>query len=328
MLQKATAISNSNIAFIKYWGNRDAARRIPLNNSISMNLDHATTTTTVGFDARLGDDHIVIGGVAANDAQRTRVIAHLDRVRALAHITTKARVESCNSFPMGAGIASSASAFAALSLAATHAAGLELSERELSILARQGSGSACRSIPGGFVEWHAGADSASSFAESIAPPEYWDLRDVIAIVSREEKKVGSTDGHAAATTSHFLAERLRALPARIERVRHAILDKDLSLLGPAVEEDAIELHLIAMTSVPPIFYWSPGMVRVIQAVQQWRSAGLAVYFTLDAGPNVHLICEAQDAGRVVELSRTVSDVQQVIVNAPGDGTRLIGEHLF
>ncbi len=249
-----------------------------------MNLDHATTTTTVKFDEHLDADAIAIGGAETRGAAHERVVAHLDRVRAIAKIETRARVQSQNNFPMGAGIASSASAFAALSLAATRAAGLQLGERELSILARQGSGSAARSIPGGFVEWYAGADSASSFAASIASPEHWALRDVIAIVSAEEKKVGSTDGHAAAPSSHFLAERLHTLPNRLERVRHAIFARDLSELGPAIEEDAVELHMMAMTSSPPIFYWTPAMVRVIQAAQQWRSEGLGVYFTLDAGP--------------------------------------------
>ncbi len=327
-LQKATSISCSNIAFIKYWGNRDAVYRVPLNDSLSMNLDHATTTTTVEFDEQLPDDHIVIGGQEANDVTRARVISHLDRVRALAHIETKAHARSLNNFPTGAGIASSASAFAALSLAATRAAGLELGERELSMLARQGSGSACRSIPGGFVEWIAGSNNTDSYAVSIAPPEHWDLYDVIAVVSTAEKKVGSTDGHAAAPTSHFLAERINALPIRFHHVRRAILAKDLQLLGPAIEEDAIELHLIAMTSVPPVYYWSPGMVRVIQAMQQWRADGLAVYFTLDAGPNVHLICESKEANQVAKLAREVEGVHQVIINAPGGAAKLIDEHLF
>jgi len=325
---KATAIANANIAFIKYWGNRDAARRIPLNNSISMNLDHATTTTTVEFDSALNDDYVLIGGKAPNDAPRARVIAHLDRVRALAQIETRTRVQSQNNFPMGAGIASSASAFAALSLAATRAADLELSERELSILARQGSGSACRSIPGGFVEWLAGSESANSYAVQLAPPEFWDVRDVIAIVSTAEKQISSTDGHAAASSSHFLAERLTALPARLARVRRALFAHDLAALGAAIEEDALELHFVAMTSVPPIFYWSPGMVRVIQAAHHSRADGLAVYFTLDAGPNVHLICEAKDADQVAARAREISDVQQVIVNAPGGAARLIEQHLF
>jgi diphosphomevalonate decarboxylase len=326
--QKVTSCANSNIAFIKYWGNRDVTHRVPLNDSVSMNLDHATTTTTVAFDAQLNDDAVLIGGAEANEAARQRVVAHLDRVRALAKIEVKARVQSQNSFPIGAGIASSASAFAALSLAATHAAGLELSERDLSMLARQGSGSACRSVPAGFVEWIAGSSSADSYAVSIAPPAHWDLSDVIAVVSAEEKQTGSTAGHAAAQTSHFLSERLRALPTRFHHVRRAILAKDLALLGPAIEEDAIELHFIAMTSVPPIFYWSPAMVRVIQSMLCWRADGLVVYFTLDAGPNVHLICESKDAEQVAARARAVPDVQQVIVNAPGGAARLIEEHLF
>jgi len=327
-VQKTTSRANSNIAFIKYWGNRDLVFRLPRNDSVSMNLDHATTTTTVEFDAALTDDQVVIGGEAAQDAARTRVITHLDRVRALAHLETKARVQSQNSFPTGAGIASSASAFAALSLAATRAAGLDLSERALSILARQGSGSACRSIPAGFVEWIAGSHSEDSYALSIAPPEHWDLRDVVAVVSAEEKRIGSTHGHAASQTSHFLAERLQALPIRFHHVRRAIFAKDLALLGPAIEADAIELHFIAMTSVPPIYYWNPGMVRVIQAALHWRADGLAVYFTLDAGPNVHLICEAKDVDQVAALARAVPDVQQIIVNAPGGAAHLVDEHLF
>ncbi len=323
--EKTTAVACSNIAFIKYWGNRDTARRIPLNDSVSMNLDHCTTTTTVGFDEKLGEDQVLLGGQEAAEAVRMRVVDHLNRVRALAKIETRARVESQNSFPTGAGIASSASAFAALSLAATRAAGLELTEREVSMLARQGSGSACRSIPAGFVEWITSSEPNHSYALTIAPPDHWDLRDVIAVVSTEEKRVGSTQGHAGAATSLFLPERLNALSVRLHRVRRAILARDLALLGPEIEEEAIELHFIAMTSRPPIYYWSPAMVRVIQEMQRWREEGLAVYFTLDAGPNVHLICEGKNAERVAELTRRVPEVQQVIVNAPGGAAKTVNE---
>lgn len=320
---KATAIACSNIAFIKYWGNRDAAQRVPLNDSVSMNLDHATTTTTVEFDEGLKEDQVAIGGQEPKEAARARVVTQLDRVRALARLSTRARVESSNTFPAGVGIASSASGFAALSLAATRAAGVELGEKELSMLARQASGSASRSIPAGFVEWVSGSDPEHSYAVSIAPPEHWDLRDIIAVVSTEEKLVGSTEGHAAAATSLFLPERLNALPVRFHRVRRAILAKDLRLLGPAIEEEAIEMHMVAMTSHPPIFYWMPGTVAVIRAVQQWRLDGLPVYFTLDAGPNVHLICEGKDADRVAALAREIRQVQEIIVNAPGGAARLV-----
>ncbi len=326
--RKATCVACANIAFIKYWGNRDAIRRVPLNDSLSMNLDHATTTTTVEFVVGLAEDQITIAGKAPNDAARHRVAAHLDRIRGLAQMTIHARVESRNTFPTGAGIASSASAFAALTVAGTRAAGLDLSERELSMLARQASGSACRSIPAGFVEWVSSIEPDDSYAFSIAPPDHWALHDVIAVVSADEKRVGSSEGHNAAHTSHFLSARLNALPVRFHRVRRALLTRDLALLGPAIEEDALELHLIAMTSRPPIFYWAPAMVRVIQAVLGWREEGLQVYFTMDAGPNVHLICEEKDAGQVAAQARQVDGIVEVIDNQPGGAARLIDTDLF
>jgi diphosphomevalonate decarboxylase len=326
--RKATAVSCANIAFIKYWGNRDAHLRLPLNDSLSMNLDALFTETTVLFDDELGDDQIIIGEAEARDAARERVVKHLDRVRALAQISARARVVSRSDFPQGTGLASSASGFAALTLAATRAAGLELDERALSVLARQGSGSACRSIPGGFVEWIASSSSATSFARSFAPAEHWDLRDVVVITTHEAKKVGSSDGHLAAVTSPYFGERQGRLPARFHRTKRAVLGRDLAALGPEIEAEAIELHFIAMTSRPPIFYWSPGMVRVIEAARAWREAGLQVYFTLDAGPNVHLICEGKDAEGLAANAREISDVQQVIVNGVGGPTHLVETHLL
>jgi len=325
---KSTALAHPNIAFIKYWGNRDARRRIPLNDSLSMNLDALTTTTTVEFNTRLKDDRVAIDGNEPSPSARARVVAHLDRVRALANSETHARVESKNNFPSGVGIASSSSAFAALSFAASRAAGLELDERALSILARQGSGSACRSIPPGFVEWIGGRTHEGSYAVSILPPEHWDLRDVIAVVSTAEKKIGSTEGHDAAASSPFLPERMNALPMRLHHVRRALIAKDLPGMGAEIEAEALELHLIAMTSLPPVFYWTPEMVRVIQCAHQWRAEGLQVYFTLDAGPNVHLICDAKDAAEIQARARAVEGAQQVYVCAPGGGTRASEAHLF
>lgn len=315
--RKATAVASANIAFVKYWGNRDAALRLPCNGSLSMNLSAATTTTSVHFDDRFPNDTVIIGGEEQHGLAYARVVAHLDRVRTLAGINARAHVVSQNSFPMGTGIASSASAFAALSLAATAAAGLNLSERELSALARLGSGSAARSVPGGFIEWVAGDSHATSYAYSIAPPEHWDLRDVVAIVSHTPKQIGSTDGHAAALTSPYFATRLALLPDRHARIRQAILDRDLAVLGPLMEEEAISLHVIALTSRPPIYYWAPATLELIQAIRAWRGEGLPVYFTLDAGPNVHLICAAADAPTVEARVRAMDGVMDVLVNAPG-----------
>ncbi len=326
--RKATACANSNIAFIKYWGSRDQALRLPLNDSLSMNLDALVAETTVQFDDRLSEDRVTIEDTELSDKSRLRIIAQLDRVRQEAKIESRARVLSRLNFPASTGLASSAAGFAALSLAATRAAGLELSESALSVLARQGSGSACRSIPGGFVEWIASMSSATSFARSIAPADSWDLQDVVVIVTTEPKKVGSSEGHQLASTSPFMAERLSRLPARFHRAKRAILARDLHALGPDLEAEATELHMIAMTSRPPIYYWTPEMVRVIEATRSWREQGLAVYFTLDAGPNVHLICEGKDADAVSHQARTLNGVKQVIISRVGGPAHLTENHLF
>lgn len=326
--RKATAVANSNIAFIKYWGNRDARLRLPLNDSLSMNLEALFTKTTVNFLESLTEDQIVIDEEEAQESARDRVVAQIDRIRELAKFDFKARVVSRGNFPLGTGLASSASGFAALTVAAVKAAGLGLDERGLSVLARQGSGSACRSIPGGFVEWIASSSSEHSYAHSIAAPDYWDLRDIVVVTTRDAKKVGSSDGHLAAVTSPYFSERLSRMPARFHRVKRAVLARDLAALGPDLEAEAIELHMMAMTSRPPIFYWSPAMVRVIEAARAWREDGLHVYFTLDAGSNVHLICEGKDADGVASKAREIDDVQEVVPNTPGGPAHLDDAHLF
>lgn len=325
---KATACANANIAFIKYWGNRDQFLRLPLNDSLSMNLDALTAETTVEFQDGLDEDDIVLGEEHPDAASHERIIRHLDRVRSAAQISLRARVVSRLNFPMGTGLASSAAGFAALTLAATAAAGLEWDERALSVLARQGSGSACRSIPGGFVEWIASMSSVTSFARTIVPADYWDLRDIVAVVTEEPKRVGSSDGHLAAPTSPFLGERLNRLPGRFHRAKRAILSRELHALGPDMEAEAVELHFIAMTSRPALYYWSPEMVRVIEAARRWREQGLPVYFTLDAGPNVHLICEGKDADQVAENARGLEGVRQVIPSRVGGPAHTLADHLF
>jgi diphosphomevalonate decarboxylase len=327
-LPKATAISCANIAFVKYWGRKDHALRLPLNSSISMNLDRTTTTTTVLFDRALEADQVMIEDSETSGKAAQRVSEHLDRIRTLAGISARAQVVSRNSFPMGAGIASSASAFAALTTAACAAAGLEPDERTLTILARLGSGSACRSIPAGFVEWHTADTSEGSYAEQIAPPEHWDLRDLIAIVQTVHKKVSSTKGHELVGPSPFAEARLAAAERALPVVRDALLARDFVALGEETEQEAIRMHAVAMTSQPSLLYWSPDTVRIMQAVRDWRESGLAVYFTIDAGANVHVLCEESWAGELESRLRALDGVQDVIACGPGPGTRLIPEPLF
>jgi diphosphomevalonate decarboxylase len=326
-MAKATAVANPNIAFIKYWGRIDEVLNLPANPSLSMNVAALTTVTTVEFWPGLAADVVTIGDEPVSEQTMRRVVAHLDRVRALAGVEERARVASRNDFPSGTGLASSASAFAALSLAATRAAGLWLDEEALSRLARLGSGSACRSVPGGFTLWE-GASDETSFARQVAPPEHWDVRDVIAVVTREHKRVGSYDGHAVAPTSPFYRARLATVPERLEIVKAAVQRRDLAAMGSASEADALAMHGVMMTSQPPLLYWWPGTVAVLRAVRAWREEGLNVYFTLDAGPNVHCLCEAADSRAVERRLRSVSGVEDVLVSGPGGGVRLIDYHLI
>src|SRR3989339_1401000 len=205
---KATAIAPSNIAFTKYWGRKDETLRLPENGSICMCLSNLLTTTTVEFSQGYQQDEVTINGGGLEAGEAKRIIKHLDRIRKPAGIDRKAKVVSNNNFPTGTGLSSSASGFAALTLAASKAAGLDLSEKDLSILARQGSGSACRSIPGGFVEWLDGDTSETSYAVQIFPPNHWDIIDIVAVVSENKKEVSTSVGQQSAQSSPFMEVRL------------------------------------------------------------------------------------------------------------------------
>jgi diphosphomevalonate decarboxylase len=322
-MNSVTAVANPNIAFIKYWGNRDDSLRLPANGSISMNLDGLETRTTVHFDESLAMDDININGKIAGGAARGRVCKMLDEVRDLAGFHIFARVKSNNNFPTGSGIASSASGFAALALAATKAAGLQLEDAALSRLARRSSGSACRSIPGGFVEWDAGKGDADSFATSIAPPEHWELTDCITVISSDQKPTGSTEGHALAGTSPLQIARVDDSPRRLDICRHAIMERDFLTLIEIIEADSNLMHAVMMTSHPPLFYWQPATLVVMQAVRTARAKGLPVGYTVDAGPNVHVICSRSAAEETAKMVESIPGVQGVRLAKVGGSARLV-----
>lgn len=319
----ATAQANPNIAFIKYWGNRDNTLRLPMNGSISMNLDGLYTRTSISFQPSLPFDQLIINGHEITGAGLNRVSYILDIVRGMANIHERAEIVSENNFPSGAGIASSASAFAALAMAGSTAAGLKLTEAELSRLARRGSGSAARSIPGGFVEWQVGTSDEDSFAYSIAPAEHWKLVDCIAIVSASHKKTGSTEGHAIAPTSPLQAARVADTPRRLELCRNAILNKDFDAFASIVELDSDIMHSVMMTSTPALHYWKPASLAVMNAVRQWRGEGLQACYTVDAGANVHVICLEAEAQTVNKRLREIAGVEDVLVARAGGAAHVI-----
>lgn len=324
---KASCIAYSNIALTKYWGNRDNALRLPVTGSISFSLAEAFTTTTVEFGAAFETDQVELDGAPAAGPASARISIHLDLLRTLAGSSLPARVVSRNNFPMGAGIASSASGFAALTCAAAWALGLDPPERELSRLARRGSGSAARSVPGGFVEWHAG-DDVHSFAETIMPSAFWPLHDLVAIVAQGEKTVGSTEGHHLAHSSPLYRARVARVEHDLPVMRRAILTQDFQTLGELAEADALSMHAVMMTSRPSLLYWAPGTIAVMQAVQAWRRSGVACYFTIDAGPNVHVLATEESAPEVAGRLRSLPTVSNLIDCRSGPGAHRGESHLF
>jgi diphosphomevalonate decarboxylase len=322
-IKSATAVAHPNIAFIKYWGNRDNALRLPQNGSISMNLSAMQTRTTVTLQPTLSQDSLFLNQRPVKGDGLARVSYVLEIIRKMAGVNACAEVVSENNFPTGAGIASSAAAFAALSLAASSAYGLHFNQTELSRLARRGSGSACRSIPGGFVEWLPGQDEPDSYAVSIAPAEHWNLVDCVAIVESGHKPVGSTQGHALASTSPLQAARVAGAAARLDVCRQAILNRDFARLAEVVELDSNLMHAVMMTSTPALFYWEPASITLMKAIPRWRAEGLDVCYTLDAGPNVHVICNASAQDEVTKRLLGIAGVRKVLASPAGGPAALV-----
>lgn len=329
---KSTVDAGSNIAFIKYWGLRrePSGSRVPLNPSVSMTLEGARTTTTVAFEPGLDADRCLLNGREASPEASERIRGVLDRVRERAGLKAFARVASRNRFPTSAGVASSASGFAALAVAAARAAGLPGDRHELLALAVLGSGSASRSLHGGYVLWSpAGPERDDTTVEQLAGEDHWPLLDLVAIVSRQEKAVASAEGHRLAHTSPLLEGRLAAARALVDPCRRAIRERDLSTLGAAMEADALAMHAVMMTSRPPLLYWAPATLSVIGTVRALRSdEGRSCYFTIDAGPNVHVITPPGDADRVERALRDTAGVLEVLRCSTGSGPRVSDEHLF
>lgn len=324
---KKTAIAPSNIAFIKYWGKKDEILRLPENGSVSMCLSGLLTTTTVEFDEKYRADEIILNGVKES-LENNRGVRHLDRVRKLAGIKTKAKIVTNNNFPIGTGLSSSASGFAALSMAAAAACSLKLNEKELSILARQGSGSACRSIPSGFVEWLDGATSESSYAYSLYPPDYWDIADLVVIVSTEKKDVESTAGQKLVASSPFFQNRLSRINEKIKLIKELMDKKRFTQFGELIEAEAFELHAVMLTSTPSLIYWTPGTLKIMKLCKTWRSEGIEVYFTINTGQDVHLIVEKRNVETLRVKLKEIEEVREVIINYPSEGARIVDEHLF
>jgi len=314
-----TARACANIALVKYWGKRDAALNLPAAGSLSLALGALVTETTVAFDPELANDVIDLDGQPARADAAMRVSAFLDLVRAQTGVQIRARVTSKNEFPTASGLASSASGFAALALAATKAGGLDLPPRELSILARRGSGSAARSVFGGFVRMHAGVASEDAFAEPIDTPLAQRVRMVIAVIGGGvPKQYASREAmeHTARTSPLYRAW-LDLVPQDLEAVEGALARGDLEQLGTIAEANALAMHATALAARPGLVYWRPATLAVIAQVRGLRECGVAAWATIDAGPHVKVLTSEEDAPTLAMQLRDIDGVTAVTISAPG-----------
>jgi diphosphomevalonate decarboxylase len=322
-----TARSNVNVALVKYWGKRDPALNLPATGSISLTLEGLSVDAEVAFDGagHLASDEVTIDGEPARGAERERLVRFLDLVRAEAGRDDSARVVTRGRVPRGAGLASSAAAFAALALAGSRAAGLQLEPRALSALARRGSGSAARSIFGGFVEWHRGerADGSDSIAEPLLPPADWDVRVVVAITHTGPKAVSSREGMTRAAASPLYPAWVAGAESDLAAARAAIRARDLEALGQLAEHSALKMHAVGLAARPPLLYWRGATVECVHRVWALRAEGTPAFVTIDAGPQVKVLCQPGDAPRVADALRAVPGVERVVTCAPGGGAEVL-----
>lgn len=322
---RSRASARANIALAKYWGKADVEHNVPAVPSISLTLDQLVTETEVCFSECLESDVVMLDGRPATEGETRRAIAMLNRARCASGLKWKATVTSTNYFPTAAGLASSASGFAALAAAATRAAGLELDSETLSVLARRSSASAARSIFGGFVELPGGKPGRESLAaHQVAPPCYWDVRLIVALTAAGRKSVSSTDAmERSRKTSPYYQAWVEHAPCWATAIKQAIHDRDLAALGPAMEQSTFSFHSCAMTAEPSILYWNPATLAVIQTVVGLRARGVSAWSTMDAGPHVKVLCAPSDASRVQQALDRTPGVLETRVARPGAGIEVL-----
>jgi diphosphomevalonate decarboxylase len=320
MSRECAARACSNIALIKYWGKSPLGENRTHVPSLSLALEALTTHTRVRFDRALSSDEVTLDGQPAAEKAKRRVVRLLDELRALAGSAERAQVISHNDFPTASGLASSASGFAALALAASAALGLGASPSELSAVARRASASAARSLFGGWVELLAEADAAAQ----VAPPDWLDLRVVIALTTLGPKAVGSTEGmvHTQATSPYYAAW-VGAAPALFERAKAALLARDFATLGEAMEQSTLMMHASMLAARPALVYLRPATLAVLDAVRGLRGEGVSAYATMDAGPHVKVFVPSGGAARVQSALAAVPGVERVLTSSAGAGATLL-----
>jgi len=321
---KATAVAHPNIALIKYWGKSDVERNIPAVGSLSITLDGLTTTTSVVFEVGLKEDLFILGGRAAPE-MAGRVTHCLDLIRERTGVNARARVESDNDFPTAAGLASSASGFAALVVAANAALGAGIETADLADFARRASGSAARSIFGGFVELRLTPDGPHpAETQQILEPSDWPLRVAVAVTEPGPKEIGSTEGMVhTEKTSPYYTDWVNSSEEDLAEARSAIARRDFEAVAEVSESSCLKMHAVMMSARPGLVYWNGATLECILRVRNLRADGVPVFFTIDAGPQVKAVCAPEAFDRVTAALAEIAGVQRVLASGLGEGAQVV-----
>ena len=326
MHHNATAVAHSNIALIKYWGKHNSALNIPAVGSISLTVKELTTQTQIHFNPDMKHDVLILNGKRASHAIEDRSSKFLDIIRLKSGLRFYAEMVSQNNFPTGAGLASSASAFAALALAASKAAGKNYTKTQLSELARYGSGSAARSIYGGFVEMKIGqkSDGSDTVAVQLANPDYWQIKLLIIITATSQKEVGSTKGmNHTLNTSPYYPQWVNTSVIDIQEMRLAISNKDFEKMGELAEYNCLKMHALCLSARPAVIYWNQVTVELMHFVRELRNSGLPAYFTIDAGPQIKVITLAHYVGTLRKKLQVLPGIKKIIETDLGPDAKLV-----
>ena len=316
---RATAIAQPNIALVKYWGKRATERNLPAVGSISMTLSELYTSMSVEIDASLMSDVLLINGRDEQD-MLPRISRCLDSL--CGGDRPRLRINSDCNFPIAAGLASSASSFAALVVAADAALGQRHNQEELARQAGRASGSAARSLLGGFVELQ-NRDEDIAVSQLLGPTD-WPLKVVVAVTSAGPKPISSGAAmEISRETSPFFARWVEQQAADLDAARSAIAARDFAKLGAVAEHNCLKMHSVMWGSRPPIVYWNSGTLACMQTVRELQAEGTAVFFTIDAGPQVKAVCLPGDTARVRQALASTSGVTDVLVSGLGEGARTV-----
>ncbi|MBN2715511.1 MAG: diphosphomevalonate decarboxylase [Deltaproteobacteria bacterium] len=324
MTSEVKARAHANVALVKYFGKRDVPLNLPAAPSVSMTLSPLNTETVLSFADGV-DDQVLLADVPAEEKFSRRISKYLNIFRDLSGNHRGVRVTTSNNFPTAAGLASSASGFAALAAGAARLFDVNMDIAQLSAMARRGSGSAARSVCGGYVLWHRGEknDGTDSFAESVAPPEHWDLRILVGVTTTGPKEIGSTVAmERTRTESPYYNAWIKSAHGAAKEAVDAILKKDFEKLGDITEHSALAMHAAMMAAAPPIVFLKGTTLDVFHLARSLRKEGTAAYFTCDAGPQPKLLCQAKDADIIARQLRAFPGIKDVIHCAPAEGVRV------